>query len=409
MLFENALDILDQTFKITKVDETVAAELRSPFREIRVSIPVRMETGMIRLFEGYRVQYNNWRGPYKGGIRFHPATDVDEVKALAFWMTIKTAVMNLPMGGAKGGVTCDPKFLSPHELERLSRGWMRAFADVMGPHKDVPAPDVNTNEQTMDWMADEYQKLTGDETRAVVTGKSLAHGGSEGRSAATAQGGLFVFSALQNELQAPTSCRVAIQGFGNVGQHAAELWSKAGHCIVAVSDSQGALFSEQGLDIAELTQFKKQNGTVVGFSGAKEISQEQLLELECDVLIPAALENQITDKNTERIRARIIVELANGPIAPSADDPLFNRQIVVVPDVLANAGGVTVSTFEWEQNLGGEHWSESEVLQRLEEIMKQQTAIVLEKSKQLKTDLRRAAYAVALERLQEAYNSLVVR
>jgi glutamate dehydrogenase/leucine dehydrogenase len=357
------------------------------------------------VFEGYRVQHNNARGPFKGGIRYHQDTDIEEVKALAFWMALKCAVANIPMGGGKGGVTVDPKKLSKTELEKLSRGWVQALADAIGPQKDVPAPDVNTTPEIMAWMADEYGKITGDKSGAVITGKPIAAGGSEGRGIATAQGGFYVFEALRQHFGLPETCRVVIQGFGNAGEHAAELWKAAGHSIVGLSDSKGAVVSEAGLDPTAVLAHKKETGSVMGFAGGKTVTNEELLETPCDLLIPAALENQIRGDNAGNVQAKVVLELANGPTTPEADDILFGKNIPVVPDILANSGGVTVSTFEWEQNVKGEHWIEADVLSKLKVIMEREAKEIFQKSQALKTDLRRAAFVIALERIEQAMRS----
>ncbi len=399
--FENALEQLQRANAITSLHPDILQILSHPNREIRASIPVRMDDGSLKIFEAYRVQYNNARGPYKGGIRFHQNTDINEVKALALWMAIKCAVVNIPLGGGKGGVTVDPKKLSKTELEKLSRGWIRAFAEIIGPHKDIPAPDVNTTSEIMNWMNNEFGKITGDTSGAVITGKPINTGGSEGRGTATAQGGFYVFETVREKIALPISCRVAIQGFGNAGAHAAEIWSKAGHKIIATSDSKGAILNTTGLDIAALEKYKKENGGVIGFLESKTISTEELFALECDVLIPAALENQITLDNASQIQAKCILELANGPTTPEADDILFARGIPVIPDVLANAGGVTVSCFEWEQNLKNEHWSEAMVFEKLQKIMQTETINIFTRAQELKTDLRRSAFIVALDRIKE--------
>ena len=400
--FDNALLQLARATAVQSFPQEFLDRLSNPNRQIRVSIPVIMDDSSLKIFEGYRVQHNNARGPYKGGIRFHEQTDIEEVKALAFWMTLKCAVVNIPMGGGKGGVTVNPKLLSSRELELLSRGWMRAMADVVGPKKDVPAPDVNTTPQIMAWMADEYAKMTGDTSGAVITGKPLEHGGSEGRGTATAQGGFYVFDALREKLGLPEVCRIAIQGFGNAGSHAAELWTHAGHKLVATSDSRGAIYCADGIDPTTLEAHKKATGSVVGFEGSTTISQEDLLACDCDVLIPAALENQLTKENADRVQARVVLELANGPTTPEADDLLFAKNIYVIPDILANAGGVTVSTFEWEQNLKGEHWTEEEAFVKLKAIMVREASAIFDSATTHKTDLRRAAFVLALTRLQNA-------
>ncbi len=399
--YENAMSQLDKVTKLKDFGSEFITNLRQPNRDIRISIPVKMDDGSIKVFEGYRVEYNNAMGPYKGGIRYHQDTEVNEVKALAFWMTIKCAVAGIPMGGGKGGITVDPKKLSKGELERLSRGWVARLSDIIGPKKDVPAPDVNTTPEIMAWMADEFEKLTGDKTGAVITGKPLDKGGSEGRGTATAQGGFYVFEALKQELNLPEKCNVAIQGFGNAGSYAALIWSKAGHSIVAISDSKGGVYNALGLDIEKLFEYKKSTGSLSGFPGSKDITNAELLETECDLLIPAAFENQITDANAGNIRAKAILELANGPITPEADEILFNKGIAIVPDVLANSGGVTVSYFEWDQNLKGEHWSEKEVFEKLQPMMADAAEKIAARAKESNTDLRRGAFILALERIKE--------
>lgn len=398
--YENALSQLARANNVSPVSARLLNRLASPEREIHISIPVTMDDGSERIFHGYRVQYNSIRGPYKGGIRYHIDTDINEVKALAFWMALKCAVANIPMGGGKGGITVDPKTLSRTELESLSRGWVKRLADSIGPKKDVPAPDVNTTPEIMDWMSDEYEKITGDTTRATFTGKPLDKGGSEGRTAATGLGGFFAWDALRIDMGLPEKCTVAIQGFGNVGSFAAETFENNGHKIVALADSKSSIYSENGINIKEALDWKKENGQLSGMPGTVTISDAALLELAVDVLIPAALENQITGNNAMRVQAKCILELANGPTTPEADDILLAKGIHVIPDILANAGGVTVSTYEWIQNLKNEHWSEDDVNKKMETNQRLQAATVYEKSKELKTDMRRAAFLVALERLE---------
>jgi glutamate dehydrogenase/leucine dehydrogenase len=400
--FESAMKQLERAAAISPVSHDVLTSLSRPEREVLISIPVMMDDGSLELFEGYRVQYSSARGPYKGGIRFHPQTEINEVRALAFWMTIKCAIAGIPMGGGKGGITVDPKKLSKGELERLSRGWVKRLYPVLGPDRDVPAPDVNTTPEIMRWMSEEYESLTGDKKRATFTGKPLDFGGSEGRGAATGMGGFYVFEAARETLQLPSSSTIVIQGMGNVGGHAGSIFRKNGHTVIAISDSKGGIVNEAGLDIEEVEKYKKEHGTVEGFPDTKYVSNEALLELPCDVLIPAALENQITEHNASRIHAKVILELANGPTTPEADDILHERGIAVIPDVLANSGGVIVSTFEWEQNLKEEHWSEAQVLNKLRDILSLQTSEILKLSLDLKTDLRRAAFSLALSRLAEA-------
>jgi len=399
--FQNAMSQLDKVAKIKNFDDKFITRLRQPDRDIRISIPIKMDNGNLKIFEGYRVEYNNALGPYKGGIRYHQETEINEVKALAFWMVLKCAVAGIAMGGGKGGITVNPKELSKGELERLSRGWVQKLSDILGPKKDVPAPDVNTTPEIMAWMNDEYQKITGDTTGAMITGKPLDKGGSEGRGTATAQGGFFVFEALKKELNLPEKCNVAIQGFGNAGSYAALIWSKAGHKIIAISDSKGGICNANGLDVEKLMEYKKTTGSLSGFPYSKDITNEELLETECDLLIPAAFENQITSANADKVKAKAILELANGPIAPEADEILFAKNIPIVPDILANSGGVTVSYFEWDQNLKGEHWSEKEVFDKLQPMLDDSAKKILAKAKESNTDLRRGAFILALERIQE--------
>ncbi len=400
--FENALKQLSRAVSVESFDASLIARLSAPEREVRVSIPVVMDDGSTRLFEGYRVQHSSLRGPYKGGIRFHEQADIHEVRALAFWMTLKCAVANIPMGGGKGGVTVNPKALSVGELERLSRGFVRMLYPVLGPTIDVPAPDVNTTPQIMGWMVDEYARITGDTTGAAFTGKALDHGGSEGRGLATGMGGFYVFEALKEKAGIPSSARVVVQGMGNVGSNAAKIFRQHGHHIIAISDSKHGIVDESGLDIEKVEAYKKEHRTLEGFPGATSVTNAQLLELPCDVLIPAALEHQLTEENADRVQAKMVLELANGPTTPEADDILFAKNITVVPDILANAGGVVVSTFEWEQNLKKEHWTEQVVLEKLHTLLSAEALRIGEKAGNLHTDLRRAAFIVALERLRDS-------
>jgi len=399
--YENAMAQLNKVSTIKNFGNDFIACLREPNREIRISIPVKMDDGSLKIFEGYRVQYNNALGPYKGGIRYHADAEINEMKALAFWMTLKCAVAGIPMGGGKGGVTVEPKNLSKGELERLSRGWVRGLADVLGPYKDVPAPDVNTTSEIMALMTDEFEKITGDKTRATFTGKPAGMGGSEGRGPATGLGGFYVFNALRKTLGLPEKSKVAIQGFGNVGGNAANIFIENGHTVIAVSDSKSAILKEDGLDLKKVEVHKKNTGSLKDFPGAKNITNEELLELPCDLLIPAAFENVITESNAEKIKAKVILELANGPVTPEADEILFKKNIPVVPDILANSGGVTVSYFEWEQNLKKEHWSEKEVFEKLKKIMEEASRKILDKSVKSKTSLRMGAFILALERISE--------
>ena len=404
--FQNAMAQLDKVAKIKNFGLSVQAgnefieSFRSPNRDVRISIPVKMDDGSLKFFEGYRVEYNNALGPYKGGIRYHSDTEINEVKALAFWMSIKCAVAGIPMGGGKGGITVDPKKLSKGELERLSRGWVKRLSDILGPNKDVPAPDVNTTGEIMSWMADEFEKITGDKTKATFTGKPIENGGSEGRGPATGLGGFYVFDSLRAQLGLPEKCEVVIQGFGNVGLNAAQIFIEHGHKVLAISDSKGGVYNENGLDINKLIEHKKMTGSLSLFPGSKDVTNEALLEIKCDVLIPAAFENQITDKNVNNVKAKVILELANGPTTPEADEILFSKNIPVIPDVLANSGGVTVSYFEWDQNLKNEHWTEKEVFDKLLPLMNDAAQKMFQKAQENKTHLRMGAFILALERIQ---------
>ena len=398
--FHNALNQLERANIVKEFSPDIIKILSSPQREIRIQIPVTMDDGRLCLFEGYRVQYNNFRGPYKGGIRFHQDTNIDEVKALALWMSLKCAILNLPMGGGKGGVTVDPKVLSKKELESLSRGWARMMSPNIGPYVDVPAPDVNTTPEIMGWMNNEYMSITKEKSLGTFTGKPISLGGSEGRSKATGLGGYYVFDALREKLHLPQVCKVAIQGFGNVGGFAAEIFLEHGHTIIAISDSKHAIYDENGLDIKSLREYKSTNGTIEGFGNSKVISQAELIELTCDVLIPAALEDQITEHNADKVHAKVILELANGPTTTEADKILFEKGIAVIPDILANAGGVTVSTFEWEQNNKNEHWTEADVISKLQLVIQEQSNIIFDQAEQLKTDLRISAFIIAIERIE---------
>lgn len=395
--FESALSQIHRAAQLAEFSPELLDLVSKPMREVHVSIPVRMDNGKLTMFEGFRVQHNNWRGPFKGGIRYHQNVDISEVKALATWMTMKTAVAGIPMGGGKGGVTVNPKDLSEGELERLTRGWVKAMQGVIGPEIDVPAPDVNTTPQEMAWIADEFGHP------AVVTGKPISAGGSEGRGTATATGGYYVFSELREKLMIdPEMGTVVIQGFGNAGQIFAEICHRHELKVIAVSDSKGGVFNPEGLDIPKLVEHKKATRKVGGFAGSEEITNEALLELECGVLVPAALENVITEENAPRIKAKVVLELANGPTTPAADDILFAKGIQVIPDILANSGGVTVSYFEWEQNMKNERWTEEQVDDKLKKIMTEQAREVWSRKEKCKTDMRRGAFILALEKLKDA-------
>ncbi len=402
-VFQNALKQLEVAAAVAAPDGATVEALRQPKRLFEVSFPVRMDDGSTRIFTGYRVQHDDSRGPFKGGIRFHSQTDLDEVKALAFWMAIKCAVVGVPFGGAKGGVTVDPKHLSEGELERLSRGYFRAIAPFIGLDVDVPAPDVNTNPKTMAWFMDEYARFVGKQVPGIVTGKPLAVGGSRGRMSATGQGGLFVLDEhLKKEDRKAATTSVTIQGFGNAGQHFARLASERGYKIVAVSDSRGAIVNTDGLDVQALIEHKHKSGGVAGFAGGQQAEPARILETECDVIVPAALENQLTVDNASKIQATIVLELANGPTTPEADTIFAERGVVVIPDVLANAGGVAVSYFEWVQNREGHYWSYGDVHAQLEKRMTEAYADVRGEVDALGVTLRQAAFIMAIRRIAEA-------
>jgi len=400
--FDNAMQQLEKAGKIANIDEEVVLKLHNPDRFLQFSIPVRMDSGELKIFTGYRVQYDNARGPYKGGIRFHQDTDLNEVKALSFWMSIKCAVVNIPLGGGKGGVTVNPKELSQGETERLSRGFIRALKDFVGPQIDIPAPDVYTTPQIMAWMADEYSKIKGYNVPGVVTGKPVEYFGSLGRGTATAQGAFYVFEELLQKMNLSKEVSLAVQGFGNAGAIFAEILYNNGYKIVATSDSQGGIYNENGIDIIKLGEHKKNTGTVLNFENSKNITNEELLELNVDVLALAALENQITETNAENVKAKILLELANGPTNPYADEVLYKKGIVVCPDVLTNAGGVTVSYFEWLQNLSNDYWTEAVVDEKLKAIMKKSFSDVWDASIKYNAMLRSSAFILALERIAGA-------
>lgn len=394
---------LDDIAKIIALDDSIHGYLREPKRVLTVSVPVRMDSGEHRVFEGYRVQHNLSRGPGKGGIRYHPDVTLDEVKALAMWMSWKCALVNIPFGGAKGGVICNPKVMSIQEIENLTRRFTSEISIFIGPEKDIPAPDVYTTPQIMAWIMDTYSMQHGYSIPGVVTGKPIAVGGSLGRDKATARGCLYVVDEAMKELGLKTGgARVAIQGFGNAGLHAAELFNNSGYKIVAVSDSRGGVANQNGLDVQKLIAWKGEQGTVVGFGGGESISNKDVLEYECEVLVPAALEKVITAENAPRIRAKIVAEAANGPTLPEADDILHDRGIMILPDILANAGGVTVSYFEWVQNLQELFWEEQAVNDRLRRIMERSFRDTLDHARRLNVNMRRGAYAVAVGRVAEA-------
>jgi glutamate dehydrogenase (NADP+) len=414
-VFTDALRRLDEVADLIDVDPEVVERLRHPKSVVQVSIPIRCDDGGLRVLEGYRVRYDDTRGPTKGGIRFHPDVDVAEVKALAFWMTLKCAVVGIPYGGGKGGVAVNPKELSRLELERVSRGFVQALHDVIGPETDIPAPDVYTNAMVMGWMADEYSRIERRRVPGAFTGKPIELGGSLGRDDATGRGAYHCIKELERiRGWDPREVTVAVQGFGNAGQHVALLLHADGYRVVAVSDSQGGIHRPEGFDVPSLAKNKNETralravyceGSVCNLVEAEQITNEDLLELDVDLLVPAALEGVITEENADRIRARTIVEVANGPITSTADQVLVANDVTVVPDILANAGGVTVSWFEWVQNRNGMSWTLEEVHERLAGIMQREFLAVHELATSLDVDLRRAAYAHALKRLGDAISS----
>jgi len=413
-LFKNALQQLENIEDHLTISQSVKEQLKQPQRILEAAIPVLLDNGEVKVFTGFRVQYNNARGPFKGGIRFHPQTDLNEVKALSFWMSIKTAVVNIPLGGAKGGVIVDPKKLSRAELERLSRGYLRAFHDFIGPEIDIPAPDVNTNPQIMAWLADEYEQLHGPGKLGVVTGKPLELGGSLGRTEATGEGGSYILDALANKIKlTPKQTTVAIQGFGNVGYYLAKFLHQAGYRVVAVSDSQGGVFDKKmkGMDPDHLQKQKMEKGffdgcycvgSVCDCDHYSSIDRQKILELPVDIVVPAALENAINEKNVSRIKAKIILEMANGGIVPVAEKKLLKKKKIIIPDVLANAGGVAVSYFEWLQNKQNYYWSEQEVKEKLAKLMKEAFLAVWQIHDQKRIDFRQAAFVLAVQRIVDS-------
>ncbi len=395
---------LAEAAKVMGLDKTAHEFLRWPQKELHIRIPVRMDNGSIRVFEGFRVQYNHARGPTKGGIRFHADETFDTVRALSAWMTWKCAVVDIPLGGGKGGVVCNPKELSPAELERLSRGYVRALDRYIGPETDVPAPDVYTTPQIMAWMMDEYENIVGHHAPGVITGKPIAVGGSAGRSDSTARGGVYCIREAAKIIGMDlTKATVAIQGYGNAGQNAHRLFASLyGTKIVAASDSKGGVYSQNGLDYEALAAHKAKTGSVTGFPGAKAVSNEEILEIQADILIPAALEEVIHQSNAGNVKAKIVAELANGPTTPEGDDVLYKKGVYVIPDFLCNAGGVTVSYFEQVQNAYGYYWEEKTVNERLDGKMTAAFHAVHDASQKYKVKQRVAAYIVAVGRVAEA-------
>jgi len=403
--FEIAKKQIDRVGKRLGLSADLIELFKTPKRELTVNFPVKMDDGRLKVFTGYRVQFNDALGPFKGGIRYHWNVSIDEVRALACWMTWKCAVMGLPYGGAKGGVICNPKEMSKGELERMTRRYASAISVIIGPEKDIPAPDVYTDGQTMAWIMDTISMHTGYAVPGVVTGKPIAIGGSRGRDEATSRGLMYaVREACKRIKLNPKGATVAVQGYGNVGYHAARLLhDELGCTVVAVSDSKGGVYNPKGFDPKDVLVHKEKKGSVVGFPGSKPISNADLLELDVDILAPSALENAITSENAPRIKAKIVAEGANGPTTPDADDILSGKGIVVIPDILANGGGVTVSYFEWVQNLQQFFWTDADVREKLEKHMTQAFEAVWETSKREKVDMRMGAYMVAIGRVAEAY------
>ncbi len=401
--YERFTTLLESAMERLQLSDTERETLRMPQHQHQKKLEITRDDGTAVTLSAFRVQYNNARGPYKGGIRFHPEADIEEVKALAALMAIKTAVVGIPFGGAKGGVQFNPKDYSKKELEAVSRAYVRAFADHIGPDIDCPAPDVNTTPQIMAWMRDEFETIKQTYAPAMITGKPLSYGGSRGRDKATARGAFFVLQELLNLGDCkPTDRRVIIQGFGNAGGHMAHFLHDAGYTIVGVSDSKGGIYSEKGLDPATIDEIKAKGGSVTAFTanGGRVLTNEELLEQPCDILIPAALDNVIHEGNADRIQASTIIEVANGPVSPEADAILEKKNVIVVPDVLANAGGVTVSYFEWSQGRSGEQWTDEQVDQDLERIMLEAFHAVHRETKKGMTH-RQAAFAVGLARIVE--------
>ena len=393
----------DLAAEYLKLDPGLRQILRTPKRVLEVSIPMKMDNGQIKVFTGYRVQHNVTRGPSKGGLRYHPDVTLDEVKALAMWMTWKTATVNIPFGGGKGGVICDPKRMSKRELERMTRRYTSEILPIIGPDQDIPAPDVYTDSQTMAWMMDTYSMTKGYSSLGVVTGKPVSIGGSEGRKDATARGCLFVVEeACKIKKMSLRGASVAIQGFGNIGSQVAKLFAEKKARVVAISDSRGGVFNSRGIDPLKAMRYKERSGTVVGMPGTSRISNDDLLTMKCDILVPAALENVITLNNADQIKAKIVAEAANGPTTPHADEVLARKGILLLPDILTNAGGVTVSYFEWVQDLQSFFWPVPEVTMKLETVMRRAFHEVHESMRKHRAHMRTGAYVLAVGRVADA-------
>ena len=394
---------LEKATSKMNLDPNILVQLKAPERVLMVSIPVKMDNGVVKVFTGFRSHYNTARGPAKGGVRYHPDVSLDEMKALSAWMTWKCAVAGIPYGGAKGGIICNPKEMSDGELERLSRRYIYEIFSIIGPGKDIPAPDVYTTPKIMGWYIDTYNKLTGEASFSTITGKPLELWGSEGRKEATARGLSYTVEVAAKQLNInPSKATVVIQGYGNAGSISAKLLNEQGYKIIAVSDSKGGAYNPQGIDPSEILDYKTKTSTVKGFPKAEFISNKDLLEIECDVLVPAALEGVITEKNANNIKAKIIAEAANGPVTPGADEILYQRGVFIIPDILANSGGVTVSYFEWVQGLYGYFWDEERVNRRLKKLIVKAFNEVLKIAQREKIDNRTAAYIYAVSKVAEA-------
>lgn len=400
--FDKFLGQLKKTREFVKIEENIYRQLSSVQRFLEVSIPVKMDNDEVKVFRGFRSQYNNARGPFKGGIRFHQNVNEGEVKALSAWMAFKTAVVGIPLGGGKGGVIVNPKELSAGELERLSRGYIRAIAPIVGDWVDVPAPDVNTTPQIMGWMLDEYEKVRGHHEAGVITGKPLSIGGSKARGYSTAQGGVYILDEAVKKLGLPKNATVSIQGFGNAGRNVAKILQDKGFKIISISDSSGTIVNAMGIDIDEAGKYKDETGALLGYVGAEMVRKADCMAEDADIFIPAALENSITGKDAQKLKAKLVVELANGPLTTEAETVLNEKGVVIVPDILTNAGGVVVSYFEQVQNAYGYYWEEAEVLGKLEKIMRRSFDEVWKVSEEKKTTLRNAAYIIAVSRIAEA-------
>jgi len=401
--YENALKQLDDAAKLLRIDSGMHEFLRTPKRILTVSVPVKMDSGKVKVFVGHRVQHNDARGPYKGGIRYHPAVTLDEVKALATWMTWKCAIADIPYGGAKGGIACDPKRMSEGELERMTRRYGYMISDIIGPYQDIPAPDVYTGGREMSWIMDTYSQLKGQVTPGVITGKPLEIGGSEGRAEATGKG--LAFCVREGAKKVGLKVKGAdavIQGFGNAGTYAAQFLDEMGATVIAVSDSKGGIYNKKGFDVKKLIEYKAKNKRVGGFPSAKQITNKELLELDCDILVPAAYENQITKSNAPNIKAKLIAEAANGPTTPEADEILYEKDKLVIPDILANAGGVTTSYYEWLQNLSRDYWDHDTVINRLEKNMVKAFNDVYKSAQEYKVDMRKGSMVLAVRRVLDA-------